>query len=221
MKKVSLRVSLAFPAAPGEAFAIQRARIQTKTQTTSHTNSFPSPKRAVIGVCRVLSVSSFEEMSKCQRENSYIGTKADLLVCMRRAGHGARKAGHADVGVLICTGQWWQLCWVRKSEIKHFQKQFVVETFCPIAQDTIFLKTTNQNQTKDICICETWVSLMQYCFLLGVYHCYPTNTKWFCVWAFSCVPSFLTCLLRVILPNLLKRDECTSTLHSRLKEIQC
>lgn len=104
-------------------------------------------------------------------------------------------------------------------EIKHLRKHFGVETSCPIAQDNIFFKATNQNQTEDTCICVTWVSLVQYCVLLGVYHCYPEKTKLFCVWAFCCVPSFLTCLLRVILLNLLKCDECTSALHSRLKEI--
>lgn len=35
MKEVTLRVSLAFFAAPGKAFAIQRAHIQTKRQTSS------------------------------------------------------------------------------------------------------------------------------------------------------------------------------------------
>lgn len=45
MKKVSLRVSLALSAAPGKAFAIQRAHIQTKRQTSSCTSSFLSPKR--------------------------------------------------------------------------------------------------------------------------------------------------------------------------------
>lgn len=45
MKKVSLRVSLALSAAPGKAFAIQRAHIQTKRPTSSCSSSFLSPKR--------------------------------------------------------------------------------------------------------------------------------------------------------------------------------
>lgn len=45
MKEVSLGVSLAFSAAPGKAFAIQRSLIQTKRQTTSQASSFLSPKR--------------------------------------------------------------------------------------------------------------------------------------------------------------------------------
>lgn len=154
MKKMSLRGSSAFSAAPGKAFAIQRVLVQRGRPPVTQAH-FSALKGAVIVVSCAIKCPHFRKWVNAKGKVPILEQRPTCLCAWEELDGASSEAGHAGVGVLVYTGQWWRLWWTEKREIKHFRKHFGVETFLPnCSRQHIFKNNKPKPNRRYLHVCD-------------------------------------------------------------------